>query len=264
MKTILSDVQLAVTGEGKDGRVIGADMLRNIASNFNGNHYPGIFKNSPNESQIHELIGYVTHVYLVESNSGVELYGCLEFTEYYDMATLKDTLDNRVYIAIEVLPVQPGYESLKSIWFTDGKFTEQQQKVNFRKCECIGREERVQKRLEPEIAASFSKKYNNANSGYVSTVTPKSDKKIHFNENDTLEIEKGYLIFNTKDTVTAVKISEIEAIESIKNKDKTEKVFMRTASGTYAEMRNSNISVRDLIEILEQYKESQLLALKAS
>lgn len=29
MKTILRDVQLAVTGEGKDGRVIGADMLRN-------------------------------------------------------------------------------------------------------------------------------------------------------------------------------------------------------------------------------------------
>lgn len=171
MKTILSDVQLAVAGEGKDGRVIGADMLRNIASNFNGNHYPGIFKNSPNKSQIHELIGYVTQVYLVESNSGVELYGCLEFTEYYDMATLKDTLDNRVYIAIEVLPVQPGYESLKSIWFTDGKFTEQQQQVNFRKCECIGREEQAQKTLEPEMAESFSKKYNNVNSGYVGQVT---------------------------------------------------------------------------------------------
>ncbi|EAB2725424.1 hypothetical protein H9J21_000869 [Salmonella enterica] len=264
MKTILSDVQLAVTGEGKDGRVIGADMLRNIASNFNGNHYPGIFKNSPNESQIHELIGYVTHVYLVESNSGVELYGCLEFTEYYDMATLKDTLDNRVYIAIEVLPVQPGYESLKSIWFTDGKFTEQQQQVNFRKCECIGREGRVQKRLEPEMAASFSKKYNNANSGYVSTVTPKSDKKIHFNENDTLEIEKGYLIFNTKDTVTAVKISEIEAINSIKNEDKTESVYISTSNRERAEMRNSNIPVKDIIDIIEEYKMRELYPLKVN
>ncbi|EKG5783852.1 hypothetical protein O3257_002616 [Salmonella enterica] len=171
MKTILSDAQLAVTGEGKDGRVIGADMLRNIASNFNGNHYPGIFKSSPNESQIHELIGYVTQVYLVESNSGVELYGCLEFTEYYDMATLKDTLDNRVYIAIEVLPVQPGYESLRSIWFTDGKFTEQQQPVNFRKCECIEREEQAQKTLEPEMAESFIKKYNNTTKGYMGHVT---------------------------------------------------------------------------------------------
>ncbi|EAV5088662.1 hypothetical protein E4R31_18295, partial [Salmonella enterica] len=116
MKTILRDVQLAVTGVGKDGRVIGADMLRNIASNFNGNYYPQILKNSPTKPQKRELIGYVTHVYLVESNAEVKLYGCLEFTEYYDMATLKDTLDNRVYIAIEVLPVQPGYESLKSIW----------------------------------------------------------------------------------------------------------------------------------------------------
>ncbi|EHB3663577.1 hypothetical protein JXF06_000454 [Salmonella enterica subsp. enterica serovar Bredeney] len=264
MKTILSDVQLAVTGEGKDGRVIGADMLRNIASNFNGNHYPGIFKNSPNESQIHELIGYVTQVYLVESNSGVKLYGCLEFTEYYDMATLKDTLDNRVYIAIEVLPVQPGYESLRSIWFTGGKFTEQQQQVNFRKCECIGREERVQKRLEPEMAASFSKKYNNANSGYVSTVTPKSDKKIHFNENDTLEIEKGYLIFNTKDTVTAVKISEIEAINSIKNEDKTESVCISTSNRERAEMRNSNIPVKDIIDIIEEYKMRELYPLKVN
>ncbi|EAA9298625.1 hypothetical protein A6833_19045 [Salmonella enterica] len=264
MKTILSDVQLAVTGEGKDGRVIGADMLRNIASNFNGNHYPGIFKNSPNKSQIHELIGYVTHVYLVESNSGVELYGCLEFTEYYDMATLKDTLDNRVYIAIEVLPVQPGYESLYRIWFTDGKFTEQQQPVNFRKCKCIGRKEQAQKTLEPEIAASFSKKYDYKNSGYVGTITPKSDNKIHFNESDTFEIEKGYLIVNTKDTVTAVKISEIEAIDSIKNKDKTESIYIRTSFRTCAEMSNSNISARDLIEILDQYKESQLVALKAS
>ncbi|EBI5346217.1 hypothetical protein DRB83_26770, partial [Salmonella enterica] len=145
-----------------------------------------------------------------------------------------------------------------------GKFTEQQQQVNFRKCECIGREERVQKRLEPEMAASFSKKYNNANSGYVSTVTPKSDKKIHFNENDTLEIEKGYLIFNTKDTVTAVKISEIEAINSIKNEDKTESVYISTSNRERAEMRNSNIPVKDIIDIIEEYKMRELYPLKVN
>ncbi|EBP3413454.1 hypothetical protein PG39_19850 [Salmonella enterica subsp. diarizonae] len=264
MKTILRHVQIALAGEGKDGRVISADMLRNIASNFNGNHYPQILKKSPLKSQICELIGYVTQLYLVESTLGLALYGHLEFTEYYDMATLKDTLDNRVYIAIEVTPVQPGYESLYRIWFTDGKFTEQQQPVNFRKCKCIGRKEQAQKTLEPEIAASFSKKYDYKNSGYVGTITPKSDNKIHFNESDTFEIEKGYLIVNTKDTVTAVKISEIEAIDSIKNKDKTESIYIRTSFRTRAEMSNSNISARDLIEILDQYKESQLVALKAS
>lgn len=110
----------------------------------------------------------------------------------------------------------------------------------------------------------FTRRYDDVNSGLFGTLVLNRFNKIHFNESDTLEIEKGYLIVNTKDTVTAVKFSEIEAIESIKNKDETESVFMRTASGTCAEMRNSNISARDLIEILEQYKESQLVALKAS
>lgn len=110
----------------------------------------------------------------------------------------------------------------------------------------------------------FRKRYDDVNSGFLGTLMLDRCNKIHFNESDTLEIEKGYLIVNTKDTVTAVKFSEIEAIESIKNKDETESVFMRTASGTCAEMRNSNIGARDLIKILEQYKESQLVALKAS
>ncbi|EIE5007002.1 hypothetical protein K8N77_001113 [Salmonella enterica] len=110
----------------------------------------------------------------------------------------------------------------------------------------------------------FTKRYDDVNCGFLGTLTLDRCNKILFNESDTLEIEKGYLIVNKKDTVSAVKISEIEVIESIKNKDKTETVFMRTASGTCEEMRNSNISTRDLVEILERYKESQLVALKAS
>ncbi|EKD5379885.1 hypothetical protein OR392_000959 [Salmonella enterica subsp. enterica serovar Anatum] len=86
--------------------------------------------------------------------------------------------------------------------------------------------------------------------------------KILFNENGTLETEKGYLTVNTKKTIVAVKISEVEVIESIKNEDKTEDVFIRTASGNFVEMRKSNIGARDLIEILGQYKEGQLVALK--
>ncbi|EOZ4486321.1 hypothetical protein ACQLT9_003097 [Salmonella enterica subsp. diarizonae] len=110
----------------------------------------------------------------------------------------------------------------------------------------------------------FTRRYDDVNCGFLGTLMLDRCNKILFNESDTLETEKGYLIVNTKNTVSAVKISEIEVIESIKNKNKTETVFMRTASGTCAEMRCSNISTRDLIEILEQYKESQLVALKAS
>ncbi|EHU0151768.1 hypothetical protein KY035_003198 [Salmonella enterica subsp. enterica serovar Sandiego] len=176
MKTILRHVQIALAGEGKDGRVISADMLRNIASNFNGNNYPQILKNKPGKSINNEVIGCVTHVYLAESTLGLALYGCLEFTEYYDMATLKNTLDNRVYVAIEVMPVQPGYESLYRIWFTDSKFMEQQQPVNFRKCKCIGREEQAQKTLEPETDTLFKKKYDDVNSGFVGTVESTDSK----------------------------------------------------------------------------------------
>ncbi|HCL4791616.1 TPA: hypothetical protein N2E30_005011, partial [Salmonella enterica] len=82
--------------------------------------------------------------------------------------------------------------------------------------------------------------------------------------NDTLEIEKGYLIFNTKDTVTAVKISEIEAINSIKNKDKTESVYISTSNRERAEMRNSNIPVKDIIDIIEEYKMRELYPLKVN
>ncbi|ECC5191044.1 hypothetical protein B5864_10755 [Salmonella enterica] len=110
----------------------------------------------------------------------------------------------------------------------------------------------------------FRKRYDDVNSGFLGTLMLDRCGKIHFNKSDTLKIEKGYLIVNTKDTISAVKISEIEVIESIKNKDETENVFIRVASGTCAEMRNSNTGARDLIEILEQYKESQLVALKAS
>ncbi|EJI4221506.1 hypothetical protein NDG30_001455 [Salmonella enterica] len=110
----------------------------------------------------------------------------------------------------------------------------------------------------------FRKRYDDVNSGFLGTLMLGRCGKIHFNKSDTLEAVRGYLIINTKDTISAVKISEIEVIESIKNKDETENVFIRVASGTCAEMRNSNIGARDLIEILEQYKESQLVALKAS
>ncbi|ELC4821018.1 hypothetical protein RJJ07_003319 [Salmonella enterica] len=110
----------------------------------------------------------------------------------------------------------------------------------------------------------FRKRYDDVNSGFLGTLMLDRCNKILFNESDTLEAVRGYLIINTKDTISAVKISEIEVIESIKNKDETENVFIRVASGTCAEMRNSNIGARDLIEILEQYKESQLVALKAS
>ncbi|EFU6570621.1 hypothetical protein HT206_004220 [Salmonella enterica] len=86
--------------------------------------------------------------------------------------------------------------------------------------------------------------------------------KILSNENGTLETEKGHLIINTKKTIAAVKISEIEVIESIKNEDKTEDVFIRTASGNFVEMRKSNIGARDLIEILGNTKKVNLVALK--
>ncbi|EBQ4754830.1 hypothetical protein LE36_15045 [Salmonella enterica subsp. diarizonae] len=167
MKTILRDVQLAIAGTTEDGRTITADLLRTIASNFKGNHYPHIVKNSRSQkTETHEIVGYVTSVYLKECNGECELFGNLEFTQSYDMVTLKEDFDRRVYPAIEVAASHPGYEALRNIHFTDQQFIKGLRKINFRECLCVGREEHVLETLEPS-AVRFQKKYDNNDSGII-------------------------------------------------------------------------------------------------
>ncbi|EAA5549116.1 hypothetical protein DQJ50_15815 [Salmonella enterica subsp. enterica] len=167
MKTILRNVQLAIAGTSEDGRAITADMLRTIASNFKGNHYPQIVKNSRSQkTETHEMVGYVTSVYLKECNGKCELFGDLEFTQLYDMVTLKEDFDRRVYPAIEVASSHPGYEALRSLYFTDKQYIKGLHKINFRECVCVGREEHALETLEPS-AVRFHKKYDNADSGFI-------------------------------------------------------------------------------------------------
>lgn len=167
MKTILEDVQLAIAGTLEDGRAITADTLRNIASNFKGNQYPHIVKKSFSQKEkTHEIVGYVTSVYFKECNGESALFGDLEFTQFYDMSTLKETFDNRVYPALEITIHHPGYESLLKLHFTDKQPIKGLRKINFRKCVCIGREENAQEVLE-QSAVRFHKKYDNANSGLI-------------------------------------------------------------------------------------------------
>ncbi|EGF0850580.1 hypothetical protein LDR16_001106 [Salmonella enterica] len=178
MKTILKNVQLAVAGTSEDGHAITADMLRTIVSNFKGNNYPQIVKGSLSQkTERHEVVGYVTFVYFKECNGEAALFGDLEFIQFYDMSTLKETFDNRVYPAIEITIQHPGYESLYRLAFTDIQFTKGLRKVNFRKCECIGREEHVQKTLEPSAAVLFNKKYDNEKSGFIGYVQTDDTKK---------------------------------------------------------------------------------------
>ncbi|HGB5892416.1 TPA: hypothetical protein ACIVVN_000677 [Salmonella enterica subsp. enterica serovar Kottbus] len=181
MKTILKNVQLAVAGTSEDGHAITADMLRTIVSNFKGNNYPQIVKGSLSQkTERHEVVGYVTFVYFKECNGEAALFGDLEFIQFYDMSTLKETFDNRVYPAIEITIQHPGYESLYRLAFTDIQFTKGLRKVNFRKCECIGREEHVQKTLEPSAAVLFNKKYDNEKSGLPSYINTSEEKPSNY------------------------------------------------------------------------------------
>lgn len=187
MKTILKDVQLAVAGTGEDGSVISGDLLRIIASNFNGNKYPRIIKDSPSQKgKTHEMVGYVTSVYFKECNGESALFGDLEFTQYYDMSTLKETFGNRVYPAIAISVSPPGYESLFQLAFTDDPSIKGMRMVNFRKCVCIGREENAQKILEQSVTLSF-RKYDNTNSGLVG--------QISYNESqgDTIRVISSFI-----------------------------------------------------------------------
>ncbi|EDW7518039.1 hypothetical protein GUD09_002480 [Salmonella enterica] len=211
-----------------------------------------------------QLIGRIEriHIGIKGHPSHAELRGDIVFTDFKGLVAL---INEERFYPVSVTSKSTGIYStcLDSVFFTtrDDCDFEDQQPIDLSELRELVK---GMEKSEKPGAFLFRKRYDDVNSGFLGTLMLGRCGKIHFNENDTLEIEKGYLIFNTKDTVTAVKISEIEVIESIKNKDETENVFIRVASGTCAEMRNSNIGARDLIEILERYKESQLVALKAS
>ncbi|MGG6054227.1 hypothetical protein ACQSET_15305 [Salmonella enterica] len=263
MKTILKDVQLAIAGTCEDGCAITADMLRNIASNFKGNQYPHIVKDSLSQkAKTHEMVGYVTSVYFKECNGESALFGDLEFTQCYDMSTLKETFDNRVYPAIEITISHPGYESLFKLHFTDKQCIKGLRKINFRKCVCIGREENAQIMLE-QSAVRFNKKYDNANSGLIDYVSGNDTNKIHLNETDTLEAKDGYLVIKTNETTEAVKIEGIGIITSTKNKKGTNDICISTTSSGM-EIRNSNISTSGILKFIENYKMRAYDALKVN
>ncbi|ECD9501424.1 hypothetical protein FNO08_10290 [Salmonella enterica subsp. diarizonae] len=263
MKTILKDVQLAIVGTCEDGCAITADMLRNIASNFKGNQYPHIVKDSLSQkAKTHEMVGYVTSVYFKECNGESALFGDLEFTQCYDMSTLKETFDNRVYPAIEITILHPGYESLFKLHFTDKQYIKGLRKINFRKCVCIGREENAQIMLE-QSAVRFNKKYDNANSGLIGYVSGNDTNKIYLNETDTLEAKDGYLIINKKETIEAVRIEMIGVITSTDNRKGSSNISIHTTSCSI-EIRNSDIGAKGILKFIERYKESQFAELKVS
>lgn len=210
------------------------------------------------------VIGRVENIYIddKERMDYAELYGDIVFTDFEELVTL---IDEELLYPASVTAQSAGAHSafLDSVFFTtrDDCDFEDQEPIDLSELRELVKS--IEKSEKPG-AFLFRKRYDDVNSGFLGTLMLGRCGKIHFNKSDTLEAVRGYLIINTKDTISTVKISEIEVIESIKNKDETENVFIRVASGTCAEMRNSNIGARYLIEILEQYKESQLVALKAS
>ncbi|HCJ1777208.1 TPA: hypothetical protein NQQ36_002882 [Salmonella enterica] len=210
------------------------------------------------------IIGRIENTYIddKERMEPAELYGDMVFTDLDEMITL---INEELFYPVAVTVAITGIHStaLDSVFFTDIEDCdfEDQQPIDLSDLRELVK---GMEKSEAPGASLFRKRYDDVNSGFLGTLMLDRCGKIHFNKSDTLKIEKGYLIINAKNTISAVKISEIEVIESIKNKDETENVFIRVASGTCAEMRNSNIGARDLIEILEQYKESQLVALKSS
>ncbi|ENR2475409.1 hypothetical protein ACEU7A_002237 [Salmonella enterica] len=210
------------------------------------------------------VIGRVENIYIddKERMDYAELYGDIVFTDFEELVTL---IDEELLYPASVTAQSAGAHSafLDSVFFTtrDDCDFEDQEPIDLSELRELVKS--IEK-LEKPGAFLFRKRYDDVNSGFLGTLMLGRCGKIHFNKSDTLEAVRGYLIINTKDTISAVKISEIEVIESIKNKDETENVFIRVASGTCAEMRNSNTGARDLMEILDQYKESQLVALKAS
>ncbi|EBI1831472.1 TPA: hypothetical protein G8V49_003531 [Salmonella enterica] len=249
MKLTIEDVQVAIKGVTKYGnRCISEQLLAVVAGNYaKGNNIILLRLQSLYEDEYSDFtVGEIKNLYYTEKTGKAQLRGDLIFdTEKLDIQSILHSLAHGcVYLSpyfMNVASLNYGFACLSQVTLSKAEDTDFDG-------------------IEPLDISCLDGLIN----ALYKEPTPKSDNKIHFNESDTLEIEKGYLIVNTKDTVSAVKISEIEVIESIKNKDKTETVFMRTASGTCEEMRRSNISTRDLIEILEQYKESQLVALKAS
>ncbi|MLV99433.1 hypothetical protein EAK82_03865 [Salmonella enterica] len=210
------------------------------------------------------VIGRVENIYIddKERMDYAELYGDIVFTDFTALAML---LNEERFYPVAVTNKSMGVYStyLVSVFFTtrDDCDFEDQEPIDLSELRELVKS--IEKSEKPG-SFLFRKRYDDVSSGFLGTLMLGRCGKIHFNKSDTLEAVRGYLIINTKDTISAVKISEIEVIESIKNKDETENVFIRVASGTCAEMRNSNIGARYLIEILEQYKESQLVALKAS
>ncbi|ECK3298096.1 hypothetical protein FRI07_07930 [Salmonella enterica] len=209
-----------------------------------------------------QLIGRIERIYIKDYPSHAELRGDIVFTDFKGPVAL---INEERFYPVSVTNKSTGIYStyLVSAFFTtrDDCDFEGQQPLDLSDLRELVK---GMEKSEAPGASLFRKRYDDVNSGFLGTLMLDRCGKIHFNENDTLEIEKGYLIFNTKDTVTAVKISEIEAINSIKNEDKTESVYISTSNRERAEMRNSNIPVKDIIDIIEEYKMRELYPLKVN
>ncbi|ELY5677715.1 hypothetical protein SNM20_004092 [Salmonella enterica] len=87
--------------------------------------------------------------------------------------------------------------------------------------------------------------------------------KMYLNETDTLETKDGYLIINTYEATTTIKIETIEAVSSKSNYEGSNNISIYTASYRI-EITNSNIDSKNIMGFIERYKESQLAALKIS
>ncbi|HGB5307116.1 TPA: hypothetical protein ACIVON_001443 [Salmonella enterica subsp. enterica serovar Poona] len=87
--------------------------------------------------------------------------------------------------------------------------------------------------------------------------------KMYLNETDTLEARDGYLIIDTYKATTTIKIEAVEAVCSISNDEGSNNIYIYTKS-CRVEITNSDMDSKNIMEFIEQHKESQFAALKIS
>ncbi|ELC8786911.1 hypothetical protein RJV04_001195 [Salmonella enterica] len=193
--------------------------------------------------------GYINHIYYSNrSDGGVDLLGDISFP-LSNLIAQREILNNKdVYPACIIETASAASEARLSevvlLTKEDREFDEQEP-LNLSE---------LRELFEDNVKAGVQE-FNATGKIYLN--------KMYLNETDTLETKDGYLIINTEEATTTIKIEMIEAVSSKNNYEGLNNISIYTKSYR-VEIVNSDMDSKNIMEFIERHKESQLAALKIS
>ncbi|HAT1683814.1 TPA: hypothetical protein I8Y21_004571 [Klebsiella oxytoca] len=275
MKFTVEDVQLAIKGMMKDSNTcISEKLLAVVAGNYaQGNTIITLRLQSLYEDEnFDSTIGEIKNLYYTERDGRPQLRGDVIFdTERLDIQSLIHSLANGcVYLSPWFMNIGSLNHSLACLSEVTLSKAEDTTFNGIEPLDISDLNPLINALYKEQVAEAqesnviFHAKYDHDDSGLVGYISSNSGNKIHFNENSTVETKDGYLIIDSGCATEAIRVDKVTRITSAKHKDGSESVYIYSTSGCVDISHSTSLNVKDVIKILERYKESQIAALKIS